>query len=61
MATRTRFSKRGTVAETRTGSEEFVNFPGGFVDYLCMKLEESVRADEAQQSEPSETSSEGSA
>lgn len=47
MATRTRFSKNGTMAETRVGDEEFVNFPGSFGSYLCKKLEESVRRDEA--------------
>lgn len=48
---RTRFSKSGTMAETRTGSEEFVNFPGGFVDYLIHKLEENDRKDDAQQAD----------
>jgi hypothetical protein len=52
MAARTRFSANGTMAETRVGDEEFVNFPGSFASYLCMKLEERVREDEAQEAKP---------
>jgi len=44
MAIRTRFSERGTTAETRIGSEEFVNYPGGFVDWIIHVLEEDEKA-----------------
>jgi len=46
MAIRTRFSKNGHTAETRIGSEEFVNYPGGFVDWIIHELERA-EAEEA--------------
>jgi hypothetical protein len=49
---KTRYSESGTMAETRIGDEEFVNFPDSFASYVIHKLEESAREDEAKQAAP---------